>query len=114
LELLLETVEQIKGRGGAQGQHGSHWRGLSGVRAPVRTLSGVWTQARVVPTAPGDSALTTWCGEPDLPVGRTVRGEPSAAGREHPGAAGGVVQGALPDGGSRLLLSVPMTRMSRP
>ncbi len=42
----------------------------------MRSLSGVWTQARVVPTAPGDSALTTRCGEPDLPVGRTVsRGE---------------------------------------
>jgi len=45
---------------------------LGGVRAPVRSLSGVWTQARVVPTAPGDSALTTRCGEPDPAVVRTA------------------------------------------
>jgi hypothetical protein len=45
---------------------------LGGVRAPVRSLSGVWTQARVVPTAPGDSALTTRGGEPDPAVVRTA------------------------------------------
>ncbi len=37
-------------------------------------LSGVRTETRVVPTVLRDSALTTRCGEPDLPVVRTGSG----------------------------------------